>query len=510
MKSSRFRIAFLALLCSSPFLHADILLMKDGSKVEGTILNESPAAVRMRYRLTPTIWDEKDFPRTDIQQVVKQTPEEVEVVELRKVLPTADLLTADKYEQLIQNRLRPFINKYKGTKEATEVEGIIATLQEEKSKVANGQIKLEGRWLSEMETKGEKFNIEAFGILTEMRDKAAEKDWLGALRKFDEFSTPRPGYIASTYYPAAVSLALDCMTEYEKNLTKMASDQPQIVAQRQEGLKKQTEPDLSRTKAGIDQEVAKWKAQSEVERRNRLRWIAPYKYDMASILAAQKALITERARLEAYDLAALKTQNEAFVEVYRKIGQGDYTAGSAAYSRLNTTAAPTEFRDVANDLRNRLMRLYTEIVQKGSTGTTVTSGSSAIGGTAATGIDPRVASILAENKAATAPAPVAQAVAMPGTAATAATPVAAQPATAVRPATAPVAAPVVQPQRPAVPVAAAPVAQQPAYAPVAQMPPPAPPAEESNLQTYIIIGMGVLLVLLGVAFLQQKKKQVAE
>jgi hypothetical protein len=90
MKFSRIRLALLALACGTSLLHADYLILKNGNKVEGSILSESPDAVRMKYRLTPKIWDEKDFPRADIDQVVRQRPEEVEIVELRKLLPTED------------------------------------------------------------------------------------------------------------------------------------------------------------------------------------------------------------------------------------------------------------------------------------------------------------------------------------------------------------------------------------------------------------------------------------
>ena len=94
MKLSHLRPALFALISSAGFLQADIVTLKDGKSLEGNILSETPTAVRMRYKLTPKIWDEKDIPRTDIAEIVKQKPEEVEVIELRKLLPTTDLMTA--------------------------------------------------------------------------------------------------------------------------------------------------------------------------------------------------------------------------------------------------------------------------------------------------------------------------------------------------------------------------------------------------------------------------------
>lgn len=505
MKSSRTRIALLTLLCGATFVKADILMLKNGTKVEGNILEQNAQGVRMKYKLTPKIMDEKIFPMADIAQIIKQRPEEVEVIELRKVLPTDDLMKADAYEQLIQDRLRPFVNKYAGTPEAKEVEGIIAKLQEEKTMVSNGQVKLEGKWLSVKESKAESFNVEAFRILRSMREKAAKQDYVGALREFDLLIMPRPAYVASTYYVQAIPEAMEILDKWMAVLDKMSSEQPQLSQARKDGLTKLQEPDLSKTKNAISDEYSKWRAMADAEKRQKIRWTPPYKYELSTIQAAQKDAVAERTRLQSIKLDELKAQNDVFMACYRKIGEGDYTGGAAAYERVTAMALPMEFREVSIDLRQRLMKLYAQLVRANSSGAAATSGSTAIGGTAATGVDSRVAQILAEANAGQAPAssgqPAPAATMTPGTAApAAAAPGTAAPA-AARPAVAPAPVAPAPAQRPA--VAPAP---QPMAAPVA-MPAPAPVEEESNLQLYLIIGMALVIVGLGVAFLKQQKKK---
>ena len=495
MKSSRIRLALLALACGTSLLHADYLVLKNGNKVEGNILSESPESVRMKYRLTPKIWDEKDFPRSEIDQVVRQRPEEVEIIELRKLLPTADLLTADRYEQIIQDRLRPFVNQYKDTPEAKEAEQIIATLQEEKKRVSNGEVKLEGNWLSAPEAKGAEYNIEGFRLLSQMREHMAQNQWLEALRTFENFSRKKPGYVGSTYYPAAVAEALVCMEKWDAVLSKMALEQPALAKAREEGLSKLADTEKARTKAAIDEERMKWQAQAELDRRDQIRWVAPYKYDQTSISNMQKTIVTERARLQAINLDDLRQRNEAVSQVYRKIGEEDYTGGVAAFERITPLANSPEYRDVVDDLRQRLMGLYNTLVRKQAAAAQASaSGSAAIGGTASTGQDERVARILAAQSGGQPAEPAAQAPAAapaPQTAAPAA------PATA--PAAAPTAAPAPAAQAPAAPaIQQAPAPQAPAYIP--------PPEEESGFQTYLIVGLGAVVLLLLVLLLQKKKK----
>lgn len=502
MKSNRTRMVLLALLCGTSFVNADILVLKNGTKVEGNILEQNDQGIRMKYRLTPKIMDEKVFPTADIAQVIKQRPEEVEVVELRKVLPTADLLKADEYEQIIQDRLRPFVNKYSGTPEAKEVEGLIATLQEEKTKVSNGQVKLEGKWLTLKESKAEGFNLEAFRILASMRAAAAKQDYVGALREFDRLTNPRPAYTASTYYVQAIPEAIAILDKWIAVLDKTSSEQPQLAKARKDGLTKLEEPELSKTKNAIQDEYNKWRAAMDAERRQRIRWSAPYKYELATIQTAQKEAVAERTRLQSIDLESLKAQNDVFIACYRKIGEGDYAGGAAAFERVQALNLSSDYRDIPLDLRARLLKLYGQLVRANATGATATSGSAAIGGTATTGVDSRVAQILAEAGATPAASSGQPAAAMtaPAAASTTAPAVAARPAAAVAPVQA---APAPAAVRPA--VAAAP--QQQAYAPPVAMPPPAPVEEESNLQLYIIIGMALVIVGLGVAFLKQQKKK---
>ncbi len=499
MKSNRTRMVLLALLCGTSFVKADILLLKNGTKVEGNILEQNDQGIRMKYRLTPKIMDEKVFPTADIAQVIKQRPEEVEVVELRKVLPTADLLKADEYEQIIQDRLRPFVNKYAGTPEAKEVDAIIANLQEEKTKVSNGQVKLEGKWLSVKESKAESFNVEAFRIVSAMRAAAAKQDYVGALREFDRLTNPRPAYTASSYYVQAIPEAIAILDKWIAVLDKISSEQPQLAKARKDGLTKLEEPELSKTKNAIEDEYNKWRAAMDTERRQKIRWTAPYKYEQSTIQTSQKEAVGERTRLQSIDLEALKAQNDIFMACYRKIGEGDYTGGAAAFERVQAMNLTNDYRDIPLDLRARLLKLYGQLVRANATGATATSGSAAIGGTATTGVDSRVAQILAEAGATPPAASSGQPAAAMTAPASATTPAAARPVTAAAPAQA-APAPAVRP-------AVAPAPQQQAYAAPVAMPPPAPVEEESNLQLYIIIGMALVIVGLGVAFLKQQKKK---
>ena len=529
MKLSRYQSVVLALAASAGFSHADVVTLKDGKKLEGNITAETPTSIHMRYRLTPKIWDDKDIPRSEIAEngILKQKPEEVEILELRKFVPTADLLTAEMYEQLVQDRLRPFVNRYPGTKEAAEVEKMITEVQEEKEKVVAGGAKLEGKWLSREEAKAESLNIKAFVIRAALMEKAHAKDYSGALKEFDKINDMHSGYPASVYYPKAVETILTVLTSYEGQLAQMMRDLPYLQKMREESVKKLIEPDLSRMNDAITREKDTWKATYEQERKVS-KWYTPYKYDLANLQALAKSIAEEKDKLKGLDLGVITKVNDAIARLMRadaragkdktelnKMGAAIVEGEAAA---ANADANSREFyRAVFSNYRERYAYFAQQVsaapgqTQPAATG--AVGGSSAIAGTATPGVDDKVAAALAAASATPAPS--------------------AAPAPGAMPATQPDGAPAQQgvvpsggqpqqpgygqPQQPGYGQPQQPgygQPQQPSYGQPQQpgygqpqAAAPMPPAEEEGmgLMTMLLIGVGV--VALVVLFVIKKKKK---
>ena len=311
MKLSRSLLVLALATSITGTLRADIVTLKDGKKLEGTILEQKPEGVLMKYKVTAKIMDEKFIPMAEIAPggILKEKPEEVEIKELLKLLPTADLMTAEKYEQVIQDRLRPFLNRYPGTPQADEIKKMIDIFQEEKEKVVAGGIKMQGQWLSPQDARAEKYNIDAYTIRQAMNEKAAANDYSGALREFEQLSNPKKLHIASVNFPKAVEEALAVLTNFDAKLSQMIKDQPVLQKQRDDNMKRLIEPDLSRSKAAIDREVSEANSRYEVERKDS-KWVTPYKYDLKRLQDLQKAVFEEKTRLQKINVAQITKIND--------------------------------------------------------------------------------------------------------------------------------------------------------------------------------------------------------
>ncbi len=489
MKLSCFRPAVFAFLCRAGFLNADVVTLKDGKKLEGNILSEGPEGIRMRYRLTPKIWDEKNILHAEIAEggILKQKPEEMELIELKKQLPTPDLMTAEQYEQLIQDSLRPFVNRYPGTKEATEVDQMIVKAQEEKGKVVAGGVQLEGKWLDPDEAKAENYNIKAYGLRAAMMKKAEAKDYSGALKDFEKLTAAN----ASVHYPKAIEEVIAILTKYEAQIEQMIKDQPTLQKTRDENVKKLIEPDLSRTKDAITREQEQWKTTYDLEIRS-TRWFTPYKYDLPSLKALSATAVAWKTQLKGIDVTTLGKVNEAIARIMRVEANAAKSAdelkkmgdaileGETAAAGLDATSLKT-YRVWFQAYRQRHATAQQQLAMAAAQPQAVappgtTGGSSAIAGANAPGMDDRVAAALAAAAGGTAPATSAPIT--PGAMPTPVTP-------------------------PPAPVIAAPAPQPPAAA----VPMPAPPAEEEGMPmtTLWLMGMGVVIIVLLLAVVMKKK-----
>lgn len=334
MKPSSLRLALastLSLIGLQFAAHADVVVMKDGKKYESaTILSETADSVTFKYMLTPRIPDTRTEPKASIAQIVKQRPEELAIVPLRKLLPSEDLLTADKYEAIIQDQLRPFVSQYPGTAEAKEVEGIIATYDKEKVLVTGGQLKMDGQWLTPEMVKRETRNIEAYRIRKAMNAAAEKKEWTAALAEWDKLDDRAEGFQDTEQYVLAAAEVSKILDGYKAVLDRMISEQPALQKHRQEATKGLVGVDLTRTTKAIKDEEDKFKSVTELEKKTRVHWMTVYKYDIKTLQAAAKAVVDERAAVASLDLTKLKAVAEEITKARRYYAEQNVEMAEAA------------------------------------------------------------------------------------------------------------------------------------------------------------------------------------
>lgn len=404
------RIAALSVLSLGSLAIADTIIMKptpggEAKKYErARVLSETPTSVTFEYNPVGNIKDTRTEQKANIAEIIRQKPEEVEIVPLREVAKIPDLSTSDKYETVIQEQLRPFVNKYPGTPQAAEVEGLIKGLQAEKEKVISGSVKMDGQWLSPEQAKRDAREIEAYKVRRVMREALAKGQYREALNQWEALKERTDGYMDTLQIIAAVGEAKEALAKYRIVLDNMMREQPLLKQRRETTLKSLVEPDLSRATRAFAEEDRKFKTQQDLEKRTRQPWTSTYKYDLKSIEDALKAVASEEAEITLLDLDKLRTQNEALTTARRFIADGNLEEAEKAIVRAQD-ARVKDGTTAIQKVRAEAAALRTEINKKKNTqrlygGGTSTPSASAFG----KGQDERAAAAMAAaEKAATEP-----------------------------------------------------------------------------------------------------------
>jgi len=331
------RLSLLAALCLATAARADIVTLKSGEKMEGRILSETPESIEMEYKLTPKIKDKKTVQKSEIKEIKRQTAAEVEFEEkgMRGLVPTPDLMTASEYESILQDKLRSFAVRYPGTPEAAEVEKMITTLADEKSKVVSGQVKMEGKWLDATTAKRETYNIAGYRQYMLMKSEAAKREDLHNLNALREFNKLRTDYAASPYFTLSIPVALDLLKSYETQLNAMLTDAPIYLKKRDEGLKTMNPQDAALAKKANDEQMREYRATVDQQFKNKVKWKDINKYDIKGLQDALLTVTKERAELTALDLTALAAENGTIMSIIRFLADGNATEAKAQYDKIS-------------------------------------------------------------------------------------------------------------------------------------------------------------------------------
>ena len=87
------------LLLSIATLTADTIKLKDGTVLEGKVIKETPDSIDFEYNFTKSIKETKTIKRSDIKVIDKEEADEIALEEIKKLLPTASLLSTDDYDK---------------------------------------------------------------------------------------------------------------------------------------------------------------------------------------------------------------------------------------------------------------------------------------------------------------------------------------------------------------------------------------------------------------------------
>ena len=148
------------MICLAWLARADIVKLKDGMVLEGTITEEDAISVTIQAeRANGTVTEKRWVLKSDTTEVHHTTPEEKAARAMELAFTTLQKLQLDPansfqleyYDRTLTNVFRKFLADYADSPHAKEVTDKIAEWEAERALVASGKVKVRGQWLSAAE-----------------------------------------------------------------------------------------------------------------------------------------------------------------------------------------------------------------------------------------------------------------------------------------------------------------------------------------------------------------------
>ena len=157
MKRMYWLLGVMIVICLAWFARADFVKLKDGTILEGTIIDEDAISVTiLAENADSSVIKKRWFLKSDTAEIHHTTPDEkvardmeLTFTALQKLqIDPTNSFRLDYYDRMLTNVFHKFLADYPDSPHAKEVTDKITEWEAERALVASGKVKVQGQWLT--------------------------------------------------------------------------------------------------------------------------------------------------------------------------------------------------------------------------------------------------------------------------------------------------------------------------------------------------------------------------
>lgn len=285
MKNPSLFLSILSLSLAGPAL-ADTFVLKDGTRLEGKILSETPESYMLEVQVTKSIKDEKTVAKADVKEIVREKLDETAYEKLKGLVPTPDLLTTDEYDSRIL-QINKFIKDHPKSAKLADANAMLAILKTEGTAVQSGGFKLNGKIIPAEEYKANAYEIDAKVQEAKIRDLMQKGDLLGALRGIARIES---SFSTTASRSALAPVKQQALQAYKAQISGSIRTFETREAERKAGLSRMSGEARATTEQAIADEEAQFDRRFRAEKEAQQIWAITNPFHMDSLEDAQNAI----------------------------------------------------------------------------------------------------------------------------------------------------------------------------------------------------------------------------
>ena len=300
---------------------AESIELRDGTKVDGKILSVTADTVLMEVQTSPTIREEKSYPRSEVTKIQRASQDDVAYAEVAGLTVPSTANNPAVYDAPLE-RVRAFMTNYAYSKHMSEARKLAAALESDRARVAAGEVKLDGVWVAANASPAERTELGGRGQLAKMKESS---DPIAALTSFEIIEK---NHLTSSAFPESVKVARESLVKLRAGLVRARADLERRIRDQEQGLQLASEDRRLQIEQGIAQEKSAIQAQIERVKQSGSKWV-PVLSDTKVLDDLSSLVESEEARLSKIDTATLAAGAAAANEAQRQLAAGNLSAAKA-------------------------------------------------------------------------------------------------------------------------------------------------------------------------------------
>ena len=352
MHSKTLKFFILSILFIAPHVYADTIKLKDGTTLEGKILEESPSTIKIEYNVTKNIKDIKSINRSEIKEIDKVSDDEIAFNTIKSLLPTDDLLSTDEYDKILGDKPAKFLALYPSSKHKDSVQKVIDEIKKEKAVTESGGIKLNGKWITGDEAAKDEYNHQAQILAVKIIKANKKNNYSLILNHFDELQMNYPYSIA---YSETIPLIKEILPKYDTTLNREEKAYEVRNKEREDQYKSMEAEDKKRTEAAFQAGIKKFQLRKKEAKELKKIWLPVNKWDLQSILDVRRTIVKESDKLESLNISLSGSTAKALSSAFKAFADKELeTAKSQLQIAKNNGARGKAIDKLSDDLENSL------------------------------------------------------------------------------------------------------------------------------------------------------------
>jgi len=323
---------------------ADTFELKDGTKLEGTILREEGSDYIIQVQVTKSIKDERRIPKADVVSQVAEKKDETAFVEIAGLVPAPDLLEESQYNARIK-KVVSFLKEFPDSPKKKDAATIHDTLESERAAIAAGGVKFEGKMVSADERAPKAYALDASILAASLKSAVDAGDMLTALRTWSKLEAEFPG---STAYRETIPFMVRVMRSHLSAVEATLGGYDARVKHRETGLAGMNANDRVRSELAIKEEQDAYLARVAREKAAGIKWLSLDPFVKQPLEETKRMLDNEIRRLTNLDPGNLRDTETAYEEAYAAVTKEGATPQEiqAALSKARSANLPAPYAEI--------------------------------------------------------------------------------------------------------------------------------------------------------------------